>query len=167
MELLIEGALLEMADGQRVQLQVFLHEAKTLQVIHNEADGVFLNDHITLAADVILRLVGDGLLVDERVARENHIAKLPTAVVSLEIVVGIGVLAHGLAQLGKGHAFLIFIHADLLQAEDIGFLLVEIGEHLLGLLFVAHAECMGIVGQYFERMGELLLRFFPLVRHKK
>ena len=101
------------------------------------------------------------------VAREDHVAKLPTAVVSLEIVVGIGVLAHGLAQLSKGHAFLIFIHADLLQAEDIGFLLVEIGEHLLGLLFVAHAECMGIVGQHFECMGELLLRFFPLVRHKK
>ena len=166
-ELLAEGALLEMADGQCVQLQIFFHEAKTLQVIHNESDGVFLDNHIALAADVILRLVGDSLLVDERVARENHIAKLPTAVVSLEIVVGIGVLAHGLAQLVEGHALRIFIHPDLLQADDICVLLVEVGKHLLGLLFIAHTKRMGVVGQHLECVGEILLRLFPLVRNKK
>ena len=167
MELLIEGALLEMADGQRVQLQVFLDEAKTLQVIHNEADGVLLDNHIALTADVILRLVGDSLFVDERVARKDDIPKLPTAVVSLEIVVGIGVLAHGLAQLGEGHALCVFIYPDLLEADDICVLLVEVGKHLAGLLLIAHAERMGVVGQHLERVGEILLRLFPLVRNKK
>ena len=156
-----------MADGERIQLQVFFHEAKTLQVIHNKTNSIFLYHHIALATDVILRLVGDSLFVDERVARKDDIPKLPTAVISLEIVVGIGVLAHGLAQLRKGHALRVFIHPDLLQADDIRVLLVEVGKHLLGLLLIAHTKRMGVVGQHFERVGEILLRLFPLVRNKK
>ena len=149
MQLLTEAALLEVIDREGVQLKVLFHETKTLQVIHNEADGVLLDDDIALAADVILRLVGDVLLIDERVARENHITELPTAVVSLEIVVGIWVLAHGLAQLGKGHALCIFIYPDLLQTDNIRILLIEISKHLLGLMLVAHTQRMGIVSEHF------------------
>ena len=76
-------------------------------------------------------------------------------------------MAHGLAQLVEGHALCIFIYPDLLQADNICVLLVEVGKHLARLLLIAHAERMGVVGQHFERVGELLLRLFPLVRNKK
>ena len=53
MQLLTEAALLEVIDREGVQLKVLFHETKTLQVIHNEANGVLLDDDIALAADVV------------------------------------------------------------------------------------------------------------------
>ena len=74
------------------------------QMIDDEPYGLVSDLHIALAADVRLRFVSNGVFVRQRITREDHVAKLSVAVVALEVVVGIGVIAHRLAQGGQGQS---------------------------------------------------------------
>ena len=73
-------------------------------MIDNQAKGVAIDHYVALTADVGHGLVAHRLLVDERIAREDYIAKLTAAIVVLEVVIGIGILVHHLAQHGQGEA---------------------------------------------------------------
>ena len=95
-------------------------------MIDYQSDGVIVYDHITLAADIACRLITNSLFVDQRIAREYHIAKLASAVVQFKVIIGIRVLAHSLTQFGESKAFLVFIYQHLLQTNNICILRIDI-----------------------------------------
>lgn len=113
-KLAIEGTFFEMSCGERVEAEVRVFEFETLQMIDNQAKGVAIDHYVALTADVGHGLVAYRLLVDERIAREDYIAKLTAAVVVLEVVIGIGILVHYLAQFGQSEALSTLIHQHLL-----------------------------------------------------
>lgn len=104
LQLLHQTTILDFGHAQCVELQIFSHQSVALQMVDDEPYGLVSDLHIALAADVRLRFVSNGVFVRQWVAREDHVAKLSVAVVALEVVVGIGIIAHRLAQGGQGQS---------------------------------------------------------------
>ena len=95
-------------------VQFAVGEAVRLKVVGEEANGVLPDQHIAATANIGARWVTDSMLVDQRVTGENGVSELMSAVIDLEVEIGVRILIEGIAQLIESEMLVALIHIHLL-----------------------------------------------------
>ena len=150
-------------------VQFAVGEAERLKVIGEEANGVLPDQHIAATAYIGARRVTDSMLVDQWVTGENGVSELMSAVIDLEVEIGVRILIEGIAQLIESEMLVALIHIHLLQAKYIGIGLLQELCDLVSVCFACLPHGVGVVGQdsEFSSCGLLAIRVEETVGDKE